>query len=152
MEFGPPAEDAARVSCEVWTGPLDSPLPPEIDTEVDPLVTYSAPPLRIRWGFSAFSAVALLIAAVSLSLALTTASAPASPANGHPAAATFDGGASPALVKLAAAKPGKQIEAIVQFKTGVEPSAQRHAGALGRRSRDRRPARDQRPGGRHDRR
>jgi serine protease AprX len=104
---------------------MDSPPSPEIDTEVDPLVTYSAPPLRIRWGFCAISAVALLIAAVSLSSALTPAGVPSSPANGHPAAATMDGGASPALVKVAAAKPGKQVEAIVQFKTGVEPSAAR---------------------------
>jgi hypothetical protein len=100
------------------------PPSPEIDTEVDPLVTYSAPPLRIRWGLCAISAVALLIA-VSLSSALTTAGVSSSPANGHPAAATMDGGASPALVKLAAAKPGEQVEAIVQFKTGVEPSEAR---------------------------
>ena len=88
-------------------------------------MTTAAPPLRIRWGFSAFSAVALLIAAISLTLASPRASVSPSPANGHPAAATFDGGASPALVKLAAAKPGKQIEAIVQFKAGVELRDQR---------------------------
>ena len=89
-------------------------------------MTYSAPPLRIRWGFSAISAVALLAIAVSLSLAFSTAGVPTSPGDGHPAAATLDGGASPALVKLAAAKPGKQVEAIVQFKTGVEPADARH--------------------------
>jgi serine protease AprX len=88
-------------------------------------VTYSAPPLRIRWGFSAMCAAALLTLAVSLSLAGTTAGVPASPGNGHPAAATMDGGASPALVKLAAAQPAKQVEAIVQFKTGVEPGEAR---------------------------
>jgi serine protease AprX len=101
---------------------MDTPPSPEIDTEVDPLVTYSAPPLRIRWGFSAICAAALLTIAVSLSLAFTTAGVPTSPGNGHPAAATLDGGASPALVKLAATKPGKQVEAIVQFKTGVKPA------------------------------
>ena len=37
----------------------------------------------------------------------------------------MDGGASPALVKLAAAQPGKQVEAIVQFKAGVEPGEAR---------------------------
>ncbi len=84
-------------------------------------MTYSAPPLRIRWGFSAICAAALLALAVSLSLALTTAGVPSSPGNGHPAAATLDGGASPALVKLAAAKPAKQVEAIVQFKANVDP-------------------------------
>ncbi len=119
MEFGPPAEDAARVRCEARTGSLDAPPSPEIDTEVDPLVTYSAPPLRIRWGFCATSAVALLIAAVSLSIALAAAGAPA-PTSDFPASATLDGGASPALVKLAGTKPAKQVEAIVQFNTGVE--------------------------------
>ena len=104
---------------------MDSPPSPEIDTEVDPPVTYSAPPLRIRWGFSAMCAAALLILAVSLSLANSTAGVSSSPGNGHPAAATIDGGASPALVKLAAAHPAKQVEAIVQFKTGVEPGAAR---------------------------
>jgi serine protease AprX len=88
-------------------------------------VTYFAPPLRIRSGFSAICAAALLTVAVSLSLAITTAGVPTSPGNGHPAAATLDGGASPALVKLAAAQPAKQVEAIVQFKTGVEPAAAR---------------------------
>jgi hypothetical protein len=73
------------------------PPSPEIDTEVDPLVTYSAPPLRIRWGFSAICAAALLTLAVSLSLAFTTAGVPTSPGNGHPAAATLDGGAAPRL-------------------------------------------------------
>jgi serine protease AprX len=70
-------------------------------------------------------AAALLTVAVSLSLALTTAGVPASPGNGHPAAATIDGGASPVLAKLAAAQPAKQVEAIVQFKTGVEPAEAR---------------------------
>ena len=88
-------------------------------------MTYSAPPLRIRWGFSAFSAVALLIAAVSLSLAIAKAGAPA-PTSDLPApAATLDGGASPALVKLAGTKPATQVEAIVQFETGVKPSTSR---------------------------
>ena len=104
---------------------MDAPPSPEIDTEVDPLVTHSAPLLRIRWGFSAICAVALLTAAVSLSFVLPSAGVTTSPANGHPAAATLDGGASPALVKLGATQPGKPVEAIVQFKTGVEPSAQR---------------------------
>ncbi len=97
------------------------PLPPEIDTEVDPLVTYSAPPLRIRWGFCALSAVALLIASVALSFALATAGAPAPTSDLPPAAATFDGGSSPALAKLAGTKPGTQVEAIVQFKADVAP-------------------------------
>ena len=87
-------------------------------------MTYSAPPLRIRWGFCAISAVALLIAAVSLSIALAAAGAPA-PTSDLPAAATLDGGASPALAKLAGTKPAKQVEAIVQFNTGVEPGEAR---------------------------
>ena len=152
VEFGPPAEDAAKVRCEVRTGSLDAPPSPEIDTEVDPLVTYSAPPLRIRWGFCAFSAVALLIVAVSLSLASPTASVSSSPANGHPAAATFDGGASPALVKLAAAQArqaGRGDRAVQVRRRAPRPAC---PGALERWPRDRRPARDQRPGGRHDRR
>ena len=36
-------------------------------------MTYSAPPLRVRWGFCALSAVALLMASVALSFALATA-------------------------------------------------------------------------------
>jgi serine protease AprX len=88
-------------------------------------VTTAAPPLRIRWGFSAFSAVALLVAAVSLSFVIAKAFAPAPTSDLPPRAATLDGGASPALAKLAGTKPAAQVEAIVQFETGVKPSTSR---------------------------
>ena len=88
-------------------------------------MTTAAPPLRIRWGFSAFSAVALLIAAVSLSLFIAKIGAPAPTSDLPPRAATLDGGASPALAKLAGTKPATQVEAIVQFETGVKPSTSR---------------------------
>ena len=88
-------------------------------------MTTAAPPLRVRWGFSAFSAVALLIAAVSLSLVFAQTGVSTPTSDLPPAAATLDGGASPALVKLAGTKPGTQVEAIVQFETGVKPSTSR---------------------------
>jgi serine protease AprX len=92
--------------------------------EVDQLVTYSAPPLRIRWGFWAMCSAALLAAAVSLSLAFATTGVPTL-AQGDAPAATLDGGASPVLAKLAASRPAKQVEAIVQFQAGIEPGEAR---------------------------
>ncbi len=84
-------------------------------------MTYCAPPLRIRWGFWAMCSAALLAAAVSLPFAFATAGIPSLPQGGQAAAATVDGGASPALAKLAATRPATQVEAIVQFRAGVEP-------------------------------
>ena len=85
-------------------------------------MTYSAPPLRIRWGFWALSSAALLTAAVCLSLAL--AGFGSSTAAQTEAAAT-PGGASPALSELAAKRPGAPVEAIVQFGDGTTPAAAR---------------------------
>jgi serine protease AprX len=85
--------------------------------EVDPLVTYSAPPLRIRWGFWAMCSVLLFSAAVSLSLA--TNGVP-SLSQGGQTAAVVPGGPSPALADLAAQHPGKHVEAIVQFQSGTK--------------------------------
>ena len=85
--------------------------------EVDPLVTYSAPPLRIRWGFWAMCSVLVLSAAVSLSLA--TNGVPSLPQAGQTAAA-MPGGPSPALADLAAKHPGKHVETIVQFQSGTK--------------------------------
>ena len=85
-------------------------------------MTYSAPPLRIRWGFWASSSVALLAVVVSLSLALTSLGAPAASQNGT---AATPAGASPALTELAAQRPGARVEAIVQFGPAVEPAAAR---------------------------
>ena len=85
-------------------------------------MTYLAPPLRIRWGFSALSAALVLAVAVSLSLALS-GFGPSTPARSGTAATPA--GASPALSGLAANHPGKRVEAIVQFSNGVEPAAAR---------------------------
>jgi serine protease AprX len=85
--------------------------------EVDPLVTYSAPPLRIRWGFWAMCSVLLLSAAVSLSLA--TNGVPSLSQAGQTAAAV-PGGPSPALADLAAKRPGTRVETIVQFQSGTK--------------------------------
>ncbi len=85
-------------------------------------MTYSAPPLRIRWGFWAMCSAALLTAAVSLSLALASIGSPAVSQSGT---AATPGGASPALIELAAKRPGASVEAIVQFDNGIEPSAAR---------------------------
>ncbi len=86
-------------------------------------MTYSAPPLRIRWGFSAICAAALLAAVISLSLALATAGVATTQAEGRPA--DMPAGASPVLVKLAAERPAARVEAIVQFEAGLEPAAAR---------------------------
>jgi serine protease AprX len=82
-------------------------------------VTYSAPPLRIRWGFWAIGSAALVAAAVCLALAVASLGSPAASQGG---ASATPAGASPALSDLAAKHPGAQVEAIVQFE-GVGPAA-----------------------------
>ncbi len=85
-------------------------------------MTYSAPPLRIRWGFWAIGSAALATAAACLSLAVA---GPGSPAASQGGASATPGGPSPALSALAASRPGAQVEAIVQFGEGVDPAAAR---------------------------
>ena len=85
-------------------------------------MTYSAPPLRIRWGFWAASSVVLLAFAVTLSLALASVG---SPNVSQSRAAALPGGASPALVELAGKRPEKPVEAIVQFQPGTKPGQAR---------------------------
>jgi serine protease AprX len=75
-------------------------------------------PCRIRWGLSAGTSVAMfasivLLAAVSV-FGLTNSTTASSQA--------ASGVASPSLVRLADAHPGRSVEAIVQFQNGVAVS------------------------------
>jgi serine protease AprX len=75
-------------------------------------------PCRIRWGFSAGAAVAMVASGVLL--AVVTAFGLISTPTASSQAAS--GVASPSLVRLAGTHPGRSVEAIVQFENGVTVS------------------------------
>ncbi len=94
-----------------------------IDMEVDPPVTFHhASTLRVRRNRWAVCSAALLAAAASVSIALPH---PGASGGSQGGAATTPAGASPTLTALAATRPGRHIEAIVQFEPGVRPARAR---------------------------